>query len=68
MLQERKIGNYKNFNFFPINNLQCLLRCEQGLSKTVFLFTILANLHPGRILLFLRCEECQKCIEILGSK
>ena len=29
---------------------------------------LLADLHPDKILLFLRCQEHQKCIENLGSK
>ena len=29
---------------------------------------ILANLHTDKELLFLRCQECLKCIENLGPK
>ena len=29
---------------------------------------LLADLHPDKILLFLRCQEHQKCIENLGQK
>ena len=29
---------------------------------------LLADLHPNKILLFLRCQECQKCIGIGAQK
>ena len=41
---------------------------KSGQFKFITVSLLLADLHPDKILLFLRCQERQKCIENLGSK
>ena len=43
-------------------------RRNMAASRVLHSFTILANLYPDKILLFLRCHERQKCTENLGPK
>ena len=41
---------------------------KSGHFKFITVSLLLADLHPDKILLFLRCQEHQKCIDNLGSK
>ena len=43
-------------------------KCDLATSISSQFYSQLADLHPDKVLLFLRSRERQKCIENLGSK